>query len=194
MLRECGKSLLKPWFSVANVCIFLAVLFLVCLIFRVYEFSKSDIAAWVQAVGSILAIVYSVRVANRQHQRTIELRAKDDVSQGVRLIGYAGHVMGLMGDTMQSIDSFNDELQDVHRRLRLLQDTHKVLSEVGLDSIRNLDLCIEWIQLRHALFAFISEIEKHQKIHDMKHSPSLRAAYSAAEKCMSQMFKVADSL
>lgn len=56
MLNEYGNSLFRPWVSVQNIVLFLALAYIVLLGIRLYDLGPSDIASWVQAVGSIVSI------------------------------------------------------------------------------------------------------------------------------------------
>ncbi|WP_085590833.1 hypothetical protein [Pseudomonas sp. B14(2017)] len=66
MLNEYGKSLLKPWLSVQNICLALAICFVTVLLIRTYDLNKSELASWVQAFGSIGAIWGALAVSRRQ--------------------------------------------------------------------------------------------------------------------------------
>ncbi|MBC3504855.1 hypothetical protein HU761_26095 [Pseudomonas sp. SWRI59] len=66
MLNDYGKSLLKPWLSVQNFVWAFALIFMVSLLIRVNDLTSSEIASWVQAVGSILAIIGALAVSRAQ--------------------------------------------------------------------------------------------------------------------------------
>ncbi|MFJ7007639.1 hypothetical protein [Pseudomonas putida] len=66
MLNDYGKSLLKPWFSVQNVVWVIALSFVICLVIRTNDMTSSDIASWVQAIGSIAAIIGALAVSRSQ--------------------------------------------------------------------------------------------------------------------------------
>lgn len=66
MLNDFGKSLLKPWLSVQNVCLALAAFFVFALLIRMYDFNKSELASWVQALGSIGAIWGALAASRKQ--------------------------------------------------------------------------------------------------------------------------------
>lgn len=66
MLNDYGKSLFRPWLSAQNVCLALALVFICGLLIRTYDLKSSDIASWVQAIGSILAIVGAFAVGSKQ--------------------------------------------------------------------------------------------------------------------------------
>lgn len=66
MLNDYGKSLLKPWCSVQNVIWALALVFLASLAIRIYKIESVEIAAWVQAIGSIAAIMGAFSISRNQ--------------------------------------------------------------------------------------------------------------------------------
>ncbi len=66
MLNDYGKSLFKPLLSVQNFVLGLSVLFVAVLVLTQVELSTSEWASWVQAVGSILAIVGALAVSRSQ--------------------------------------------------------------------------------------------------------------------------------
>ncbi|MBI6911089.1 hypothetical protein [Pseudomonas palleroniana] len=62
MLNDCGKELVKPWMSVQNFVLVLALIFCVALM----KPSSSELASWVQALGSIGAIWGALAVSRKQ--------------------------------------------------------------------------------------------------------------------------------
>ncbi|WP_159814889.1 hypothetical protein [Pseudomonas sp. 18058] len=66
MLNDYGKSLFKPWLSVSNVVLGLSALFVLVLLVKRSELTSGELASWVQAVGSILAIVGALAVGRSQ--------------------------------------------------------------------------------------------------------------------------------
>lgn len=68
MLNDYGRELLKPWFSVQNAALIVAVIFIIAL----FKPSSSELASWVQAFGSIAAILGAFAISNRQVERQIQ--------------------------------------------------------------------------------------------------------------------------
>ncbi|WP_288649697.1 hypothetical protein [Pseudomonas sp. UBA5568] len=81
MLNDYGKSLFRPWLSAQNVCLSLALVFICGLFIRIYDLKSSDIASWVQAIGSILAIVGAFAVGGNQARAQQELVAEQEHRQ-----------------------------------------------------------------------------------------------------------------
>nr|BFD43219.1 hypothetical protein FFPRI1PSEUD_47180 [Pseudomonas sp. FFPRI_1] len=55
----------KPLWSVQNAVLFLAAWFIIAL----FDFNKSELASWVQAIGSIVAIWGAFQISNRQAEK-----------------------------------------------------------------------------------------------------------------------------
>lgn len=78
MLNDYGKELFKPWCSVQNVALALSVLFLMALAIARFNLNSSEMASWVQAIGSIAAIWGAFTVSNNQVKRQIEQKKEDE--------------------------------------------------------------------------------------------------------------------
>jgi hypothetical protein len=160
------KTYFKDSFGFAIRCIWIVVIIIPSLwvflevLHSAGILSKMDLPAWVQAIGSILAIFYSVRIANAQHKKNIELRYADEVAQYQKLVGYAAFVIAGMKETVSLLKSRDSDVTNLKRHISILEESASVLKEVGIDSIKNLDLSITWIQLRHVLSDFINEALK----------------------------------
>jgi len=84
MLNENGQSfigLFKPWLSVQNAVLAIAGLFIISL----FKLSSAELASWVQAFGSIAAILGAFMVSNRQLARQQEDRERDRRSKSEAL-------------------------------------------------------------------------------------------------------------
>ena len=96
MLNDYGKSLFKPWCSVPNAVWCFALIYLAWLMITVYDLNSSDVASWVQAFGSVAAIVFAAylpiwhgRVSLKQRQNSLAeiMRViSDDAADSLRLI------------------------------------------------------------------------------------------------------------
>jgi len=83
VLNDCGKELMKPWMSVQNFVLALALIFCVALM----KLSSSELASWVQAVGSIAAIWGAFAISNQQSKKQEAQRISDELDKKVRLRG-----------------------------------------------------------------------------------------------------------
>ena len=80
MLNDYGKSLFKPWASVQNFCWAFALIFITVLVLKVYDLNKSELASWVQALGSIGAIWGALAISRRQ-LRNQEIAKIDEIQE-----------------------------------------------------------------------------------------------------------------
>ena len=85
MLNDYGKSLFKPWFSVQNVVVGMAGLFLAVLAIRTGALTQNELASWVQAIGSIAAIWGAFRVGSLAHAREVERRTHEAAESRVQV-------------------------------------------------------------------------------------------------------------
>lgn len=90
MLNEYGKELLKPWFSAQNIVLGLAVLFIAALVINNFDLNSSEWASWVQAIGSIVAIIAAFSIAQLQY-RTESRRRHQESHE--RSVGYATRLL-----------------------------------------------------------------------------------------------------
>ncbi|QUE91166.1 hypothetical protein KBP52_01560 [Pseudomonas sp. SCA2728.1_7] len=99
MLNDYGKSLFKPWCSVQNVTLVLALVFVVGLTIKTYALNSSEIASWVQAFGSVAAIIVAAyfpvwhgrKELQRRHQSLAEILRvlSDDATESLHLLASA---------------------------------------------------------------------------------------------------------
>lgn len=101
MLNDYGKSLLKPWLSVQNVVWLIALTFVIFLVIRTNDMKSSDIASWVQAIGSIAAIIGALAVSRAQVsaqnalafgqiQHQIEMKSESDLRRAEAFLAVVG--------------------------------------------------------------------------------------------------------
>lgn len=77
MLNDCGKELLKPWISIQNVVLIGSMIFMIAL----FKPTSSEVASWVQAVGSIAAIWGALSIGRKQIANQIEMSHKERVER-----------------------------------------------------------------------------------------------------------------
>jgi len=75
MLNDYGKELFKPWCSVQNIGVVLSVFFISTIAIKCFSLNSSEVASWVQAVGSIFAIWGAFQISHRQ-QKAQERKAE----------------------------------------------------------------------------------------------------------------------
>lgn len=92
MLNDYGKSLFRPWFSVPNVCMAFALLYIGFLIIRTYNLSSSEIAGWVQAIGAIVSIWAAWSIAGSQLRRASLEARRLEIARCAGVIGILKHI------------------------------------------------------------------------------------------------------
>ncbi len=138
MLNDYGKSLFEPLLSVPNIVLGLSVLFVACLVIAQVDLNSSEWASWVQAVGSIAAILSAVWIAGRdtRERRKSESEAKQ---------GAAARAYTTVDDTVRRVkaalrsaeERLLDELTYTYINNDLdqaLQHLKEVISSPGVDS------------------------------------------------------------
>lgn len=76
MLNDYGKGLFKPLLSISNAAWVIAVIFTVAL----FKPSSSELASWVQAIGSIVSIWGAFAISQRQMVKVNLNKIKDSIS------------------------------------------------------------------------------------------------------------------
>ncbi|MEF0144351.1 MULTISPECIES: hypothetical protein [Pseudomonas] len=152
------------------------------------------LASWVQAVGSICAIIYAVRIANKQFQRTVDQQNKEETLQNQRLIGYAGRVVGAMRSTYTGIECYEYGVDEILRCKIDLKDIALVMKDINIDNIKNLDICIQWVHLRHCLTNFVSALERDRTFSNSSMLEEMALILHSAAECEDDMLKFAESM
>jgi len=156
----------------------------------VVPFSSADFAAWIQAIGSIAAIIGAVWVSRAQTQRDEQRRRIDETEEYVKLAGFTSYVIGAMQETISHLEHESPEFQDVERHLWLLEECGDVLKSVSFHSIKGVILATKWVQLRQVLIDFIREgrLEKNVEMIRMFRLPFMRRSLQRAINIQSEIF------
>lgn len=138
MLNDYGKSLFEPLLSVPNIALGLSVLFVAVIVIAQVDLNSSEWASWVQAVGSIAAILSAGWIAGRdtRERRKSESEAKQ---------GAAARAYTTVDDTVRRVkaalrsaeEGLLDELTYTYINNDLaqtLQHLKEVISSPGVDS------------------------------------------------------------
>lgn len=150
-MNDHGKSLFKPWLSVQNVTIGLSIAFLFGLAIRRYELSSNEIAAWVQAVGSVAAIFTAIVVAHRDSS----LRQKSELNSRkgglVRALAVTSDAIERVESAFDAANNFGTNSNLVAKVTSHLEQCLRYLTEAlsvqGLDS----DIYAELFSARKAV-------------------------------------------
>lgn len=174
-----------PWPSAHNVLMILTAVFLLSLI----NLTASEWASWVQAIGSILAIIYAVNIANSQYRRSEQLRKDQDAVQYQNLVGFVGFVMGGMSTMVNYLEDEKMGMEDLARHIEILEDLAATIKSVGLDGIRHVELSGNWACLRMVVSDFISAAKKGEDIEDVRTNflPHMKRSFERAKACQEEM-------
>lgn len=86
MTNDDEKELFKRWLSVPNVVVVLAAMFAMSLL----KLTNSELASWVQAVGSVVAIIAAFSISQFQYRAESQRRKQEaherSVGYGTRLL------------------------------------------------------------------------------------------------------------
>lgn len=130
MQNKCGIGLLKPWVSVQNVVLISAVVFVIALL----KPGSTELASWVQALGSIAAIVGATYIAGEQRRQKIEDDAKEKEQYLIKAFGIAEMCFGLI-DRISGIahsGGLYDPKELLPRAIATLSDCQLMLSSVDV--------------------------------------------------------------
>ncbi|PFG24581.1 hypothetical protein ATH90_3391 [Pseudomonas lurida] len=132
MLNDCGIRLLKPWLSVQNVLLVCALIFTIALL----KPGSSELASWVQAVGSIAAIIGATYIAGEQRRQKIEDDAKEKDQYLIKAFGIAEICFGLIERISRIAHSggMYDPKELLPRAIATLSDCQLMLAAV--DALR----------------------------------------------------------
>jgi len=134
MLNDYGKSLFKPLVSVQNVVLGSSVLFVVGLVITQVELNSSEWASWVQAIGSIAAIVGATYIAGEQRRQKIEDEKKEKDEYVIKAFGIAEVCVGLIERISQFAHSGGlfDPQELLPRAIATLSDSQLMLASVDV--------------------------------------------------------------
>ena len=174
MLNEYGKSLFRPWCSVQNVLLGSAAIYLCGLAIRTYSLNSEEIASWVQAFGSIFAILGAFAVGNHQAKTQQEL----SIAQGLRdqknleaeLTRRAKSYLAVVehaANECQYVTDFTEGMPVEVFKLKW-EGGYKELCSASIASLRSLpvhelgshDLVLAYIGIVAGLANFINEAER----------------------------------
>lgn len=119
--------------------------------------AKRDAAAWVQAVGSVVAILIAVWVANKQSQERIETLRSQNNELLKKIYGVAKYAAQVSANTFFYLGQEQPEDEIVRKFLGALRDCETLSREVSFVQVPLSEVALGWLELRHA----ISDIREH---------------------------------
>lgn len=90
-------------------------------------------AAWVQAIGSILAIIAAIQIGRKQHREAVKLVQAQDLLALERRLGaieaVAGHAHVLVESVHWNVQEKMAQLKELEAQMRQLEEQHEELNE-----------------------------------------------------------------
>lgn len=121
---------------------------------------ERDAAAWVQAIGSIAAVMLAAWVANHQTAMTLQFRRDADAEALKKIVAIAKYA-GKVSERCQIYVSLGDsERPHMERFLTKLEECAFLLRSVSYMQIPLAEVALGWIELRHALQEDIAWVKK----------------------------------
>jgi len=110
-----------------------------------------DWPAWVQAVGSVAAILVAVGVANHQGKAQAKLRLEDQTERLKKIVAVANHSAKVARHAHDYLSLGDPEALDVRRFVVSLEDCIFLLKSVGYIDVPFSEVALGWIEVRHGL-------------------------------------------
>ena len=154
MLNDYGKSLFRPWLSVPNVSLVLALLFVGWLIIRTYKLSSGEVAGWVQAIGAIVSIWAAWSIAGSQGRRASLEARRLELARCAGIIGILKHIESVV----DSSSGKDNEVINVIAIKESLSTLVKTLDRIDLMSLPSATFVDAVCEVREKVEAVISEL------------------------------------
>ena len=113
--------------------------------------AKKDAAAWVQAVGSVLAIIVAIAVASSQNQRAYQAAKQVERELLDKLFVVANFVADVSGNASSYLSDNASDRRMVSRFEISLRDCDYLMREVQFNEVPRAEAAIGWLELRAAV-------------------------------------------
>jgi len=138
------------------------------------------ISGWLQAIGSVLAIVFAVIVANTQYMRAEEAKKLAAVEHCAKLSLQAGHICVGMGTSLKFMKAGELSQTDFDRHKNLLENAMRVYHSFSVDLIQGAEAFSAWASVGHSCEDFLSDCHSNEgKVYMVK---AVRLAHM--ERCV----------
>lgn len=115
------------------------------------------ISGWLQAVGSVLAIVFAVIVANTQYLRAAEAKKLSEVEHCTKLVLQAAHLCVGMETSLKLMKENNLSQPDFERHKNLLESAMRVYHSFSVDLIHSAEIFSAWSTIGHCCEDFLAD-------------------------------------
>lgn len=113
--------------------------------------AKKDAAAWVQAVGSVLAIIVAIAVASSQNQRAYQAAKQAERELLDKLLVVANFVADVSVNASSYLSDNTGDIRMVSRFEVSLRDCDCLMREVQFNEVPRAQAAIGWLELRAAV-------------------------------------------
>ena len=113
--------------------------------------AKKDAAAWVQAVGSVLAIIVAIAVASSQNQRAYQAAKQTERELLDKLLVVANFVADVSVNASSYLSDNTGDIRMVSRFEVSLRDCDYLMREVQFNEVPRAQAAIGWLELRAAV-------------------------------------------
>lgn len=117
------------------------------------------ISGWLQAIGSVLAIVFAVIVANTQYLRAEEEKRKSAVEHCLKLSMQANRLCEGMRSIMVTLGGDNLIQSEFDRRKKLLENAMQVYHAFSVDLIQSAEAFSAWGAAGHSCQDFLGSCQ-----------------------------------
>lgn len=115
------------------------------------------ISGWLQAIGSVLAIVFAVIVANTQYLRAEEAKKQAEVEHCVKLSLHAAHLCTGMETSLNLMKENKLSQSDFDRHKNLLENAMRVYHAFSVDLIHSAEAFSAWSTIGHSCEDFLAD-------------------------------------
>lgn len=120
--------------------------------------SKRDAAAWVQAVGSVLAIIAAIAVANESNRRAAQVARRAESQLLDKLTSVAAYVAAISQNAYTELRHGSSDRRTVERFEVSLRDCDYLLKEIPFSQIPGAEAAIAWLELRGAVQDVLQDV------------------------------------
>ena len=113
------------------------------------------ISGWLQAIGSVLAIVFAIIVANTQYMRSEEAKRQANVEHCCKLTAHAAYICKGMEVSFSLVQNPLSTQADFDRHVHLLESAMRVYHAFSVDLIHSAEAFAAWMTVGHSCEDYI---------------------------------------
>ncbi|MGP6420522.1 hypothetical protein ACTZGP_17235 [Pseudomonas putida] len=151
------------------------------------------ISGWLQAIGSVLAIVFAVIVANTQYLRAEEAKKLANVEHCSKLSLQSGHLCVGMETSLNLMKADKLSQADFDRHKRLLENAMRVYHAFSVDLIHSAEAFSAWATIGHTCEDFLADCHSNGgDLHKVKASrlTHMERCYERADAANTKLMSV----